>query len=111
MLSLKSVDEGDASYMLPGVNGFGRIGRLVFRASLSHPELEVVAINDPFVDAEYMAYMLKYDTVHGQFEVSTCSGDSVLRGYTILKLAIMLRWPFCLSGEVQRLSVLSSWPK
>jgi glyceraldehyde 3-phosphate dehydrogenase len=59
-----------------GVNGFGRIGRLVFRASLSHPELEVVAINDPFVDAEYMAYMLKYDTVHGKFEGDVKGDDT-----------------------------------
>jgi glyceraldehyde 3-phosphate dehydrogenase len=45
----------------------GRIGRLLFRSSVSHPSTEVVSINDPFIDAEYMAYMLKYDSVHGQF--------------------------------------------
>ncbi len=50
-----------------GINGFGRIGRLVFRASLSHPEVEVVSIND-LITPDYMAYMLKYDTVHGKFE-------------------------------------------
>jgi glyceraldehyde 3-phosphate dehydrogenase len=50
-----------------GINGFGRIGRLLFRSSTSHPGTEVVSINDPFIDAEYMAYMLKYDSVHGQF--------------------------------------------
>jgi len=50
-----------------GINGFGRIGRLVFRASLSHPEVEVVSIND-LITPDYMAYMLKYDTVHGRFE-------------------------------------------
>lgn len=51
-----------------GINGFGRIGRLVFRAALSQPEIfEVVGINDPFIDVEYMAYMVKYDTVHGKF--------------------------------------------
>ena len=50
-----------------GINGFGRIGRLVFRASLSHPEVEVVSIND-LISPDYMAYMLKYDTVHGKFE-------------------------------------------
>ena len=49
------------------INGFGRIGRLVFRASLSHPEVEVVSIND-LITPDYMAYMLKYDTVHGRFE-------------------------------------------
>jgi len=50
-----------------GINGFGRIGRLVMRASLVRDDIEVVAVNDPFVTADYMAYMFKYDTVHGQF--------------------------------------------
>ncbi len=50
-----------------GINGFGRIGRLAFRASLSHKNVEVVGIND-LISPEYMAYMLKYDTVHGRFE-------------------------------------------
>ncbi|MCJ8329922.1 MAG: type I glyceraldehyde-3-phosphate dehydrogenase [Lentisphaeria bacterium] len=62
-----------------GINGFGRIGRLVFRASLSNPNVEVVAINDPFIDLEYMAYMLKYDTVHGVFEGEiSYSGNSLI---------------------------------
>ncbi|MBE5761370.1 MAG: type I glyceraldehyde-3-phosphate dehydrogenase [Clostridiales bacterium] len=50
-----------------GINGFGRIGRLVFRASLDHANVEVVGIND-LITPDYMAYMLKYDTVHGKFE-------------------------------------------
>ena len=51
-----------------GINGFGRIGRLVFRAAAAQPEkFEIVAINDPFVDPEYMAYMAKSDTAHGKF--------------------------------------------
>ena len=50
-----------------GINGFGRIGRLVFRAALTHEDVEVAAINDPFMNPEYMAYMLKYDSVHGKF--------------------------------------------
>ena len=50
-----------------GINGFGRIGRLVFRAALNNPTAKIVGINDPFLDAEYMAYMLKYDSVHGRF--------------------------------------------
>jgi len=50
-----------------GINGFGRIGRLVFRAALDNPEVEIVGINDPFIDLEYMKYMLVYDTVHGKF--------------------------------------------
>ncbi len=65
-----------------GINGFGRIGRLVFRAACAKPELDVVGINDPFIDAEYMAYMLKYDTVHGRFdgEVSAKDGKLIVNG-------------------------------
>ncbi|MCI9273261.1 MAG: type I glyceraldehyde-3-phosphate dehydrogenase [Clostridiales bacterium] len=52
-----------------GINGFGRIGRLVFRAAIAQPEtFEVVGINDPFIDPEYMVYMVKYDTMHGKFD-------------------------------------------
>ena len=50
-----------------GINGFGRIGRLVFRASLNHPDVEVVGIND-LITPDYMAYMLKYDTMQGKFD-------------------------------------------
>ena len=50
-----------------GINGFGRIGRLVFRASLNHPNVEVVGIND-LITPDYMAYMLKYDTMQGKFD-------------------------------------------
>ncbi|MBP1919740.1 glyceraldehyde 3-phosphate dehydrogenase [Youngiibacter multivorans] len=51
-----------------GVNGFGRIGRLAFRAALENPEVTVVGVNDPFIDLDYMVYMLKYDSIHGQFK-------------------------------------------
>ncbi|MHC1684292.1 MAG: type I glyceraldehyde-3-phosphate dehydrogenase [Clostridiaceae bacterium] len=51
-----------------GINGFGRIGRLAFRAALENPNVDVKAVNDPFVDLDYMVYMLKYDTIHGQFK-------------------------------------------
>lgn len=51
-----------------GINGFGRIGRLVCRAAFEHPEIEVVAVNDPFIDLKYMVYMFKYDSTHGQFK-------------------------------------------
>ena len=51
-----------------GINGFGRIGKLTFQAALGKEEVEIVAVNDPFITADYMAYMLKYDTVHGKFE-------------------------------------------
>ncbi len=50
-----------------GINGFGRIGNLTFQAALEKGDVEVVAINDPFITADYMAYMVKYDTVHGRF--------------------------------------------
>lgn len=62
-----------------GINGFGRIGRLVFRASLARTDVEVVAINDPFIDVDYMVYMLKYDSIHGRFkgEVSA-NGDKLV---------------------------------
>ena len=51
-----------------GINGFGRIGRLVFRAAVANPNVEIVGINDPFIDPEYMVYMLKYDSIQGRFE-------------------------------------------
>ncbi len=61
-----------------GINGFGRIGRLVFRASLANPNLEVVAINDPFMTTDYMAYMLKYDTIHGRYNGEISYTDTTL---------------------------------
>jgi len=51
-----------------GINGFGRIGRIVLRAALKNPEVEVVSINDPFIDLAYMVYMFKYDSTHGQYK-------------------------------------------
>ena len=67
-----------------GINGFGRIGRLVFRAMTERSNIEVVGIND-LIDAEYMAYMLKYDSVHGKFngEVSVEGNNLVVNGKTI----------------------------
>ncbi len=67
-----------------GINGFGRIGRLIFRASLNRNDIQVVAIND-LVDANYMAYMLKYDTVHGQFKgaIEVKDGKLVVNGNAI----------------------------
>ena len=61
-----------------GINGFGRIGTLAFQAALKKEEVEVVAINDPFIEADYMAYMTKYDTVHGKFDGEVSSKDGVL---------------------------------
>jgi len=68
-----------------GINGFGRIGRLVMRASLSHPDVQVVAINDPFIDLEYMVYMFKYDSTHGVFkgDVHAANGKLVIEGKEI----------------------------
>ena len=50
-----------------GINGFGRIGRLVLRSATKRSDVEVVAINDPFIDLNYMVYMLKYDSIHGRY--------------------------------------------
>jgi len=61
-----------------GINGFGRIGRLVFRASLTRDDIDVVAVNDPFLDAEYMAYLVNYDSVHGRCGVECTSKDGKL---------------------------------
>ncbi len=67
-----------------GINGFGRIGRLVFRATVERPNVQVVAIND-LIDVEYMAYMLKYDSTHGLFkgEVEVKNGALIVNGNEI----------------------------
>ncbi len=61
-----------------GINGFGRIGNLAFQAALSREGVEIVAINDPFIAADYMAYMVKYDTVHGRFNGTITSEEGKL---------------------------------
>ena len=61
-----------------GINGFGRIGRLVLRAALQHPEAEIVALNDPFLEVEYMAYQFEFDSVHGQFDGQVSHKDNCL---------------------------------
>ena len=58
-----------------GINGFGRIGRMVFRASFAHPDIEIVGIND-LCSPDYLAYMLKYDTMHGQFNGTVGSTEN-----------------------------------
>lgn len=67
-----------------GINGFGRIGRFVFRAAFERNDVEIVAIND-LLDADYMAYMLKYDSTHGRFKgtVEVKDGQLVVNGKTI----------------------------
>ena len=67
-----------------GINGFGRIGRLVFRAAVKHDDVEVVGIND-LISVDYMAYMLRYDTVHGKFDgtIDVKDGNLVVNGHSI----------------------------
>ena len=68
-----------------GINGFGRIGRLVFRAGLENKNIEFVGINDPFMTPDYCAYMLKYDTMHGRFskKVEYSSNSIIVDGKEI----------------------------
>ncbi|XP_034467034.1 glyceraldehyde-3-phosphate dehydrogenase [Hippoglossus hippoglossus] len=68
-----------------GINGFGRIGRLVTRAAFISKKVEIVAINDPFIDLEYMVYMFKYDSTHGRFhgEVKVEGDKLVIDGHKI----------------------------
>lgn len=72
-----------------GINGFGRIGRLVFRACCERDDVQVVGINDPFIDLDYMKYMLKYDTVHGQFkgEIEIADGKLIVNGNAVTVFA------------------------
>ncbi len=84
-----------------GINGFGRIGRLVFRAAINNPDVQIKGINDPFIDLEYLKYMLTYDTVHGKFEgsVSTEGGKLVVNGQEIAFFAekdpAAINWASC----------------
>ena len=68
-----------------GINGFGRIGKLTFQAALEKGDVDIVAINDPFITADYMAYMVKYDTMHGGFkgEIKEENGKLVVNGKEI----------------------------
>ena len=73
-----------------GINGFGRIGRLVLRASLTRDDVQVVAINDPAISVDYMVYMMKYDTAQGRFngEVYAKDGKLVVNGKEITVYAL-----------------------
>ena len=81
-----------------GINGFGRIGRLALRAAFTRRDAEITAVNDPFVDVDYMAYMLKYDSVHGRFEgnVEARPGRLIVNGREIAVFNCMnpadIRW-------------------
>ena len=68
-----------------GINGFGRIGRIVLRAALERGGVNVVAINDPFIPPDYMVYMFQYDSTHGKFKghVSHEDGHLVVNGHKI----------------------------
>ena len=97
-----------------GINGFGRIGGLILSSVMEHPkDMQVVAINDPFIDVEYMAYMIKYDTVHGRFDgdvkadkeknVLTLNGKDISE---VLAMSATL-----MSGELKNSTQRSSnWP-
>lgn len=85
-----------------GINGFGRIGRLVFRAATENPDLyDIVGINDPFIDVDYMVYMVKYDTMHGKFngDIRSEDGKLVVNGHKISVYAekdpAMIPWKEC----------------
>ncbi|MBQ1459980.1 MAG: aldehyde dehydrogenase, partial [Oscillospiraceae bacterium] len=60
-----------------GINGFGRIGRMVLRESMHHPDIEIVGIND-LCPADYLAYMLKYDTMHGKFDADVSATETAI---------------------------------
>ena len=74
-----------------GINGFGRIGRLVLRASLTRDDIQVVAINDPAISVDYMVYMMKYDSAQGRFQGEVCEKDGklVVNGNEITVYALM----------------------
>ncbi len=80
-----------------GINGFGRIGRMVFRASLNHPDVEVVAVND-LTDSATMGHLLKYDSVHGTLDRQVVAKDDAIEvdgkafAITSIKDPAMLRW-------------------
>lgn len=89
-----------------GINGFGRIGRLVFRAACERSDIEIVGINDPFIDLDYMVYMLKYDTVHGRFKgtAEVKDGKFVVNGNAISVFAERnpadIKWADCAAEYV-----------
>jgi len=68
-----------------GINGFGRIGRIVFRNAIEHDDIQIVAVNDPFIETKYAAYMLRYDSTHGQFkgDIKVDGNDLIVNGKTV----------------------------
>ena len=82
-LSERSIMPGEVTNI--GINGFGRIGRLVCRAAMANPATTVVAINDPFMNLDYMVYQFKYDSTHGQYPgtVEGKDGNLVIDGQVV----------------------------
>ncbi len=84
-----------------GINGFGRIGRLVFRAAMENKKVQVVGINDPFMTLDYVAYMLRYDSIHGKFQgdISFTDDKLVVDGQEIAFYAVKdpaeIPWKAC----------------
>ena len=97
-----------------GINGFGRIGRLVFRAAAADPDVSVMGINDPFIDLEYMAYLLRYDTVHGRFDgeikVETASSLSTAKLSAFITAWIPRRFPGVNAAQITLLNPPVSSP-
>ena len=91
-----------------GITGFGRIGRLVFRAAIERG-IEVAAIND-VMEPDYMAYMLKYDSIHGTFKYDVSSTkDSIVVGGSGLNTMMDIRSSSILRGTAQY-QLMCSWP-
>lgn len=87
-----------------GINGFGRIGRNVFRASLTQSDVEVVAVND-LTDAETLAHLLKYDSVHGTLDTTVEAGkDAIIVGGKEIKVLSNVIQPTCHGA-----SLVSNW--
>ena len=87
-----------------GINGFGRIGRMIMRCSLQHPDIEIVGIND-LCTPDYLAYMFKYDTMHGKFNGTVDYDDS-----HIIITASARRTPPTSSGARSARSISASPP-
>lgn len=87
----KSAGAGTKEKVKIGINGFGRIGRLVTRIAMLRDDVEVVAINDPFIGGDYMAYMFKYDTVHGRYpgKVEGTDEELIVNGHHIKSFSSM----------------------
>lgn len=91
IINAVSADSGKSGQCNMGINGFGRIGRLAFRAATNNPRVRITHINDPFIAPNYMAYMLNMDSVHGGFDATVEHGDGciIVNGQTITVSAEM----------------------